>query len=294
MLKDTLLDARDIHVAYGKIDAVAGVALQVARGQIVTVIGPNGAGKSSLLNALMGLIPCSGGLFLAGADIARLAVEDRVAQGMCLVPESRELFTEMSVLDNLILGTYARFRNGERDFDADIEDVYDLFPRLRERKAQRAGTLSGGERQMLAIGRALLARPTLLMLDEPSLGRAPRIVREILRVVVSLRERGVSLLIVEQNARAALQIADYGYVIEGGRVVLEGPAADLQADPNVVSRNRRKPPRLPGATACCRCAPIPSMPNAVARRRITAVRPAITRHDRHQGANDEPHQRIEG
>lgn len=252
-MNDTLLEARDIHVAYGKIEAVAGVALRVARGQIVTVIGPNGAGKSSLLNALMGLVPCSGGLSLAGADIARLAVEDRVALGMCLVPESRELFTEMSVLDNLILGTYARFRKGERNFDADIEGVYDLFPRLRERKAQRAGTLSGGERQMLAIGRALMARPTLLMLDEPSLGLAPRIVREILRVVVSLRERGVSLLIVEQNARAALQIADYGYVIEGGRVVLEGPAAELQADANVVATylgtGGSKTPLPPGATA---------------------------------------------
>lgn len=252
-MNDALLEARDIHVAYGKIEAVAGVALRVARGQIVTVIGPNGAGKSSLLNALMGLVPCSGGLLLAGADIARLAVEDRVAQGMCLVPESRELFTEMSVLDNLILGTYARFRRGERNFDADIEGVYDLFPRLRERKAQRAGTLSGGERQMLAIGRALMARPTLLMLDEPSLGLAPRIVREILRVVVSLRERGVSLLIVEQNARAALQIADYGYVIEGGRVVLEGPAAELQADVNVVATylgtGGSKTPLPPGVTA---------------------------------------------
>lgn len=252
-MNDALLEARDIHVAYGKMEAVAGVALRVARGQIVTVIGPNGAGKSSLLNALMGLVPCSGGLLLAGADIARLAVEDRVTQGMCLVPESRELFTEMSVLDNLILGTYARFRKGERNFDADIEGVYDLFPRLRERKAQRAGTLSGGERQMLAIGRALMARPTLLMLDEPSLGLAPRIVREILRVVVSLRERGVSLLIVEQNARAALQIADYGYVIEGGRVVLEGPAAELQADANVVATylgtGGSKTPLPPGATA---------------------------------------------
>lgn len=252
-MKDSLLEARDIHVAYGKIEAVAGITLRVARGQIVTVIGPNGAGKSSLLNAFMGLVPCSGGIVLAGADIARQPVEDRVAQGMSLVPESRELFTEMSVLDNLVLGTYARFRKGERNFDADIERVYDLFPRLRERTAQRAGTLSGGERQMLAIGRALMARPALLMLDEPSLGLAPRIVREILRTVVSLRERGVSLLIVEQNARAALQIADYGYVIEGGRVALEGPAAELQADASVVATylgtGGSKTSLPPGATA---------------------------------------------
>jgi branched-chain amino acid transport system ATP-binding protein len=234
-MTDILLDARDISVTYGKVDAVRGVAVQVTRGQIVTIIGPNGAGKSSLLNALMGVVPSSGRIVFSNVDIGRLAVEDRVAQGVCLVPESRELFADMTVLDNLILGTYARFRNGERDFKADIETVYGLFPRLSERKAQRAGTLSGGERQMLAIGRALMARPTLLMLDEPSLGLAPRIVREILRVVVSLRERGVALLVVEQNARAALQIADYGYVIEGGRVVMEGAAAELQGNASVVA-----------------------------------------------------------
>jgi branched-chain amino acid transport system ATP-binding protein len=234
-MTDTLLDVRNISVTYGKVDAVRDISLQVKHGQIATVIGPNGAGKSSLLNALMGVVPSSGRLAFKDRDIGRLAVEDRVRQGICLVPEGRELFAEMTVLDNLTLGTYARFRNGERDFGADIETVYGLFPRLRERKAQRAGTLSGGERQMLAIGRALMARPTLLMLDEPSLGLAPRIVREILRVVVSLRECGVALLIVEQNARAALQIADYGYVIEGGRVVLEGDTAMLQDNANVVA-----------------------------------------------------------
>ncbi|ABD05406.1 ABC transporter related [Rhodopseudomonas palustris HaA2] len=234
-MTDILLDARDISVTYGKVEAVRGVAVQVTRGQIVTVIGPNGAGKSSLLNALMGVVPCSGRIVFGDAEIARLAVEDRVAQGVCLVPESRELFADMTVLDNLVLGTYSRFRKGERNFKADIETVYELFPRLGERRAQRAGTLSGGERQMLAIGRALMARPNLLMLDEPSLGLAPLIVREILRVVVSLRERGVALLVVEQNAKAALQIADYGYVIEGGRVVMEGAAAELQGNARVVA-----------------------------------------------------------
>jgi branched-chain amino acid transport system ATP-binding protein len=234
-MTDTLLDAHDICVTYGKVDAVRGVSVQVTRGQIVTVIGPNGAGKSSLLNALMGVVPSSGRIVFRGADIGRVAVEDRVAQGVCLVAESRELFAEMTVLDNLILGTYARYRKGERNFKPDIETVYGLFPRLGERRAQRAGTLSGGERQMLAIGRALMARPTLLMLDEPSLGLAPRIVREILRVVLSLRERGVALLVVEQNARAALQIADYGYVVEGGRVVMEGAAAELQGNARVVA-----------------------------------------------------------
>jgi branched-chain amino acid transport system ATP-binding protein len=234
-MTDTLLDARDICISYGKVDAVRNVAVKVKHGQIVTVIGPNGAGKSSLLNALMGVVPSTGRVMLADAEIGRLAVEDRVTEGICLVPESRELFADMTVFDNLILGTYARFRKGERDFRSDLDAVYELFPRLRERKAQRAGTLSGGERQMLAIGRALMARPKLLMLDEPSLGLAPRIVRDILRVVVSLRERGVALLVVEQNARAALQIADFGYVIEGGRVVLEGAAAELQGNANVVA-----------------------------------------------------------
>jgi branched-chain amino acid transport system ATP-binding protein len=248
-MTETLLDARDICVSYGKVDAVRNVAIKVKHGQIVTVIGPNGAGKSSLLNALMGVVPSTGRVMLVDAEIGRLAVEDRVTEGVCLVPESRDLFADMTVLDNLILGTYARFRKGERDFRSDLDAVYDLFPRLRERKAQRAGTLSGGERQMLAIGRALMARPKLLMLDEPSLGLAPRIVRDILRVVVSLRERGVALLVVEQNARAALQIADFGYVIEGGRVVLEGAAAELQGNANVVATYLGAAGgKLPGAT----------------------------------------------
>lgn len=234
-MTEALLCARDMCVQYGKVEAVRSVSLDVKRGQIVTVIGPNGAGKSSLLNALMGVLPSSGSVEFAGTSIERVPVEDRVAQGVCLVPESRELFGEMSVLDNLSLGTYARFRRGERDFKDDLASVYRLFPRLDERKSQRAATLSGGERQMLAIGRALMARPVLLMLDEPSLGLAPRIVREILRVVVGLRDRGVSILVVEQNARAALQIADYGYVLEGGTVVLEGSASELQDNSSIAA-----------------------------------------------------------
>jgi branched-chain amino acid transport system ATP-binding protein len=230
-----LLDAQDVSVSYGKVEAVRQVGLQVRTGQIVTVIGPNGAGKSSLLNALMGAVPSTGDVTFAGQSIVQPAVEHRVAMGMALVPESRELFAEMSVLDNLMLGAYARFQAGERQFANDIDSVYDLFPRLGERKSQLAATLSGGERQMLAIGRALMARPKLLMLDEPSLGLAPLLVREILQVIVSLRERGVSLLVVEQNARAALQIADYGYVLEGGRVALEGPATALEQDGKVAA-----------------------------------------------------------
>lgn len=235
MTTDSLLTVERMSIAYGKALAVSDVSLQVCLNQIVTVIGANGAGKSTLLNALMGVLPSAGRVMFEGSDLTKAPVEDRVQRGISLVPEGRELFSEMSVLDNLVLGSYPRYRAGERDCDTDLESVYSLFPRLAERKSQRAGTLSGGERQMLAIGRALMARPRLLMLDEPSLGLAPRIVREILRAVVSLRERGVALLIVEQNARAALQIADFGYVIERGRVVLDGSAGALQANPSVAT-----------------------------------------------------------
>ena len=234
-MAELLLDARNISVAYGKIEAVRGVSLKVGMGQIVAVIGPNGAGKTSLLNALMGVLPSSGDLFYRGESANALAAEDRVDRGLSLVPEKRELFADMSVADNLTLGGFSRYARGERDLDAERDKVYALFPRLRERHDQRAATLSGGERQMLAVGRALMARPALLMLDEPSLGLAPLIVREIFRTVVSLRDRGVSLLIVEQNARVALQVADYAYVIERGEVVLEGAAKELVANPLVVA-----------------------------------------------------------
>ena len=230
-----LLSVESVSVAYGKVTAVEEISLSVAHEQIVTVIGPNGAGKSTLLNALMGILPCKGRVLFDGQDLSTVAVEDRVRLGISLVPEGRELFGEMSVLDNLMLGTYSHHRSRERQSARDIEAVYDLFPRLAERKAQRAGTLSGGERQMLAIGRALMARPRLLMLDEPSLGLAPRIVREILRTVMALRRKGVSLLVVEQNARAALQIADYGYVVERGRVVVQDEAAALQKNQAVAA-----------------------------------------------------------
>lgn len=232
-MAEVLLRAEDVRVAYGKIEAVRGVSLQVEKGQIVTVIGPNGAGKTSLLNALMGLLPSTGRIAYAGRDAAALGVEDRVAQGLCLVPEKRELFGDMSVADNLALGAFTAHARGGHDPAAERERIYTLFPRLKERAAQRAGTLSGGERQMLAVGRALMARPTLLMLDEPSLGLAPLIVREIFRTIVGLRDQGVSLLVVEQNARAALQVADYAYVIEQGEVALHGPASDLAHNPRV-------------------------------------------------------------
>jgi branched-chain amino acid transport system ATP-binding protein len=228
------LEVRDLCVAYGKVEALHHASLEVPRGAIVTVIGPNGAGKTTMLNALMGLLPARGEVRYAGASIARAEVEERVAHGLCLVPERRELFAEMTVADNLTLGAFPRHRRRDAAIGSDLEGVYERFPRLRERRQQLAGTLSGGERQMLALGRALMARPRVLMLDEPSLGLAPLIVRDIFRIIADLRRTGVSILLVEQNARAALQVADYGYVLETGEIVLEGPAADLTANPKVV------------------------------------------------------------
>ncbi|HEX3499591.1 MAG TPA: ABC transporter ATP-binding protein [Stellaceae bacterium] len=229
-----LLEAADLQIAYGKVEAVRGVSLSMQEGQIVAVIGPNGAGKTTLLGALMGLLPSRGSILYDGVDLASLDVEQRVARGLCLVPERRELFGEMSVADNLLLGAYThrRDRAGTR---RDLDSVYQRFPVLAERSAQSAGTLSGGERQMLALGRALMARPRLLLLDEPSLGLAPLIVREIFRIVIGLRELGVSILLVEQNARAALQTADYGYVLETGEIALHGKASDLLHDPRIAA-----------------------------------------------------------
>ncbi len=228
-----LLEVRGLSVAYGKVEAVSGLSLTIPQGRIVTVIGPNGAGKSTLLNALMGLLPSRGQIRYDGRDVMQDQVEARVAAGLCLVPERRELFAQMSVADNLLLGSYCRRHLRDASRLEDLERLYDLFPRLKERRAQAAGTLSGGERQMLALARALMARPRLLMLDEPSLGLAPRIVREVLQAVAGLRDRGMSVLLVEQNARAALDVADYAYVLEMGAVALEGPAREVAADPKV-------------------------------------------------------------
>jgi branched-chain amino acid transport system ATP-binding protein len=229
-----LLAVEDLHVSYGKVEAVSGVTLALQAGQIVTVIGPNGAGKSTLLAALMGLLPAKGAIRYQGSDFSGLLTEERVRAGICLVPERRELFTEMTVEDNLILGAYTRWR--ERAAVArDLAEVYARFPRLAERRRQLAGTLSGGERQMLALGRALMTKPRLLLLDEPSLGLAPLIVREIFRIVTALRDLGVSILLVEQNARAALETADFAYVLETGAIVHSGKAADLIHDPKVVA-----------------------------------------------------------
>jgi branched-chain amino acid transport system ATP-binding protein len=229
-----LLSVKDLHVSYGRVEAVSGVSLEMETGQIVTVIGPNGAGKTTLLAALMGLLPAKGDIRYQAEDFSGLLTEERVRKGICLVPERRELFTDMTVADNLILGAYTRWRD-RATVERDLADVYARFPRLSERRMQLAGTLSGGERQMLALGRALMMKPRLLLLDEPSLGLAPLIVREIFRIVTTLRELGVSILLVEQNARAALESADFGYVLETGAIVHSGKAADLIHDAKVIA-----------------------------------------------------------
>ena len=232
---EAILDVRNLSVSYGKVEALHDISLTIGRGEIVTVIGPNGAGKTTMLQALMGLLPVAGDIVYMGhAQGRERQVEQLVRHGMTLVPEKRELFAEMSVEDNLVLGAFDRYRTGHRDQMETMDEVFELFPRLEERRAQLAGTLSGGERQMLAMGRALMAKPKLLMLDEPSLGLAPLIIKEIFRIIAELKETGVAILLVEQNARAALQIADYGYVLETGEVSLAGPSAELAADPRVI------------------------------------------------------------
>ncbi|WP_342364402.1 ABC transporter ATP-binding protein [Terrarubrum flagellatum] len=225
-----LLEARGVSVRYGKVEAVRDVSFAVPAGAIVSIIGANGAGKSTLLNAIMGALPCAGEIRIDDKPVASRPIEQRVEEGLSLVPERRELFGAMSIEDNLLLGG---FRRPAQQRNESLEKVFALFPRLRERRRQEAGTLSGGERQMLAMGRALMARPRVLMLDEPSLGLAPRIVRDILDIVVALRDQGVAILLVEQNAAAALKISDYAYVMEFGRFALEGTASDLAKDERI-------------------------------------------------------------
>lgn len=229
-----LLKVTDQHVFYGKVEALSGVDIEVREGQIVTVIGPNGAGKTSLLSSIIGLLSSKGDVEFQGVLHTVPDVETLVGSGLGLVPEKRELFTTMSVNDNLQLGAFLRYRHGDRDYETTLTEVYSLFPRLWERRHQLAATLSGGERQMLAIGRAMMGKPKLLMLDEPSLGLAPLITREIFRIFADLRRQGVSILLVEQNARAALKVADYAYVLEGGRIAMQGDAAELADDPRVI------------------------------------------------------------
>jgi branched-chain amino acid transport system ATP-binding protein len=229
-----LLQVRDLHAGYGRAEVLTGLDFELPRGHVVTVIGPNGAGKSTTLNALMGLLPARGRIVFDGQDLADTTLEDRVMLGLALVPEKRELFGTMPVEDNLVLGGFRPMKLRVPDWRRGLDRVYELFPRLKERRMQLAGTLSGGERQMLAVGRALMAQPKLLMLDEPSLGLAPLVVREIFQIIARLRAEGVSILLVEQNARAALEVADHGYVLETGEISLHGPARQLADDPRVI------------------------------------------------------------
>ena len=227
----TVLDVERLSVAYGNVLAVRDVTLHVAPASIVSVIGPNGAGKTTLLAAIAGLLPSQGAIRCFGESASPWSVEERVRRGLVLVPEKRELFASMSVADNLQLGGFARRR--QRNGRTLLDDVYARFPRLAQRRNQLAGTLSGGERQMLALGRALMAAPKLLLLDEPSLGLAPLVVRDIFSIIATLRDTGAAVLLVEQNARAALQVSDYGYVLETGELALEGPSASLASNPRV-------------------------------------------------------------
>jgi branched-chain amino acid transport system ATP-binding protein len=226
-----LLAVRDLCVSYGRAQVVHDVSIKVISGALVTVIGSNGAGKTTLLNAIMGLLKAKGHIGFRDAEIGAVSLENRVQAGLCLVPERRELFADMPVEDNLLLGGFRRSRAERKQ---GLEEIFARLPRLKERRQQLAGTLSGGERQMLAMGRALMARPVLLMLDEPSLGLAPRIVRDVFHILTDLRKSGVSILLVEQNARAALEVADYAYVMELGTITTQGSPADIARDPRLV------------------------------------------------------------
>ena len=233
-MSQNLLTVTGLHAGYGRAEVLTGLDFSLARGQVVTIIGPNGAGKSTTLNALMAILPSRGTVVFDGVDLADVSLEERVMLGLALVPEKRELFGTMPVEDNLVLGGFRAMKQRVPNWRGEIERVYELFPRLKERRAQLAGTLSGGERQMLAVGRALMSAPKLLMLDEPSLGLAPLVVREIFRIIDRLREQGISILLIEQNARAALEVADHGYVLETGAIALQGPASELAVDPRVI------------------------------------------------------------
>jgi branched-chain amino acid transport system ATP-binding protein len=230
-----LLDVANINTYYGNIHALKDVSLQVDRGEVVTVIGANGAGKTTLLNTISGILHASSGeLVLDNQPITKLSADRIVRLGISQVPERRQVFSTLNVLDNLLLGAYLRHgREPKEAIHKDLDFVFEVFPVLKDRQRQMGGTLSGGEQQMLALGRGLMAKPKLLLLDEPSLGLAPLLVREIFRVAGELRERGTTILLVEQNARAALKLADRGYVLETGRVVLEGGSEDLLADERV-------------------------------------------------------------
>ncbi len=227
-----LLKLEDLHVHYGGIHALKGISLDVEKNKIITLIGSNGAGKSSTLRAISGLVNSSSGIIsYKGEDITKTKTTEKVKKGITLIPEGRRVFSNLTVYENLLLGAY--LRNDKVEIDKDIEYIYNLFPRLKERLWQHAGTLSGGEQQMLAIGRALMARPELLMMDEPSLGLAPLVVKDVFNIIKEIHRDGMTILLIEQNANAALNIADYGYVLETGRIVLQGPGKELAENEEV-------------------------------------------------------------
>ena len=227
-----MLKISDLHTYYGSVHALKGISMEVERGQIVTLVGSNGAGKSSTLNTIAGLVrPQRGSILLDGAEISRLPDYKIVEHGISLSPEGREVFPSFSVYENLRMGAYTR--KSRTEIAETLDEVYTLFPRLKERSKQAAGTLSGGEQQMLAIGRAMMSKPEVLLLDEPSLGLAPILVQEIFALVQKINRRGATILLVEQNANMALKIADYAYVLETGRIILEGSAAMLREDERV-------------------------------------------------------------
>ena len=226
----SLLKVMDLKVSYGGIEALKGISFEVEKGQIVTLIGANGAGKSTTLRTISGLVPVkSGTITYDGNVISGQKPQQIVAQGICMVPEGRRVFPNLTVKENLLIGAYLR----KDDVTADIDHVYQLFPRLKEREWQLAGTLSGGEQQMLAVGRAMMMRPKLLMMDEPSLGLAPLVIKSIFEIIQTLHEEGITILLVEQNANAALRVADYAFVLETGTIGIQGPGRQLLDDPAI-------------------------------------------------------------
>lgn len=230
----SVLEVTNLTVRYGAVEAVRGLSLTVGPGEAITLIGPNGAGKSSTLKGIIGLVSGAGSVKYQGEELRNRSPEALAARGIIMVPEKRELFASMEVEDNLLLGAFTRFQRREKGIKEDLERVYGIFPRLLERRKQLAGTMSGGEQQMLAVGRALMAKPKLLLLDEPSLGLAPLIVQEIFRILGELKKEGVPILVVEQNARVALKLADQGYVLEAGELVMQGKGSDLLVDQRVI------------------------------------------------------------
>ncbi|ASW55965.1 ABC transporter ATP-binding protein [Plantactinospora sp. KBS50] len=227
-----LLELHNVSVCYGRIEALHGISLHVDEGEVVALIGANGAGKTTTMRALSGIRPLAGGrIVFAGEDISRLRADLRVVRGLCQSPEGRQIFPGMTVLENLDMGAYSR--RDTAGIAADLKRVFELFPRLAERRRQPGGTLSGGEQQMLAVGRALMSRPKLLLLDEPSMGLAPMVIKQIFDIITEINEQGTTILLVEQNAQQALARAHRGYVLETGRIVKEGSGRELMHDPAV-------------------------------------------------------------